>query len=333
MKKIAIILFFILLIIIGAIFYFRLQVYYSHGSHDGEKVFEIVKGEGNGDVSQNLEREGLVSGNWYFYFYIRSQGLLNKIMPGEYQLSGKMTIPEIAHIVTDQEQKFLKVTFPEGWTANLMAERLNANGLAGDRFLEIVKNPGDFKKRYSYLSDAATLEGYLFPDTYFFKPDITVENIVGRMLDTFDQKLDEDLRSAVFARSRSMKEIITMASIIEREVQTAEDMKIVSGIFWKRIADGTRLQSDAPLSYILNDKKDRHNEAELGTDSPYNTYRNAGLPPGPIGNPGMKAILASIYPQDSNYYFFLTTTVDDVKEVVYSENFEEHVANRQKYGL
>jgi len=124
-----------------------------------------------------------------------------------------------------------------------------------------------------------------------------------------------------------------MASIVEREVQSAEDMKIVSGIFWKRIEIGQRLQSDAPLSYILNDNNDQHSGKDLELDSPYNTYKYAGLPPGPISNPGISAMKAAIYPKDSAYNFFLTVSINGEKKVIFSKNFEEHVANRQKYGI
>lgn len=298
-------------------------------------MFEIKKGDGNAGIAENLKKEGLISGRVYFYYYVRSHGITSKILPGEYQLSGEMTIPEIAHIITNPEEEFVRITFPEGFTAKLMAERLNENGFLGDRFLEIVKNPGELKKRYSYLApeSVVTLEGYLFPDTYFFKKDITAENIVGRMLDTFDQKLDEKMRKDISEQGRSVNEIVVMASIIEREVQTPPDMKTVSGIFWNRIAAGQRLQSDAPLSYILGDKEDQHAGADLDYDSPYNTYRYEGLPPGPIANPGLSAIQAAVYPTPSNYNYFLTATVNGAKKVVYSVTYEEHLANKAKYGL
>ncbi len=325
----------VLLVVISGIFYFRNQVYYSRGDYAGEKMFEIAKGEGNALIASKLEEGGLVSRKIYFYYYLRTRGLLNKIMPGEYQLSGSMTIPEIAHIITNPGQMFAKITFPEGFTASQMADRLTANGFPGEAFLKIVNDPGDFRKRYSYLSDPAvqTLEGYLFPDTYFFRKDITAENITGRLLDTFDGKLDGNLRKEMERRNKTIKDIIIMASLAEKEVQTLSDMKIVTGIFWKRLEIGQRLQSDAPLSYILNDKKDQHSGKELELDSPYNTYRNAGLPPGPISNPGLNAITAAVYPEDSGYNYFFTVVVDGEKKVVYSKTFEEHVANKNKYGL
>ncbi|MFA6160226.1 MAG: endolytic transglycosylase MltG [Parcubacteria group bacterium] len=322
-------------LILGGLFYFRYQVYYSHGKFSGTKTLEIAKGDGNKEVATKLKEANLISGEIYFYYYIKSQGLSNKIMPDTYELSGNMTIPEIVQTITNSEEKFIKITFPEGFTARQMAEKLTASGLPGQEFLTIVNNPGELKKRYSYLTPDSikTLEGYLFPDTYFFKKDTPAKDIVGRLLDTFDQKLTEQMRQDILKQNKSISEIMIMASIVEKEVQTAEDMKIASGIFWKRITNGQRLESDAPLSYILQDTNDQHSGKDLELDSPYNTYRNIGLPPTPISNPGLSAINGAIYPTTSKYNFFLTVTIDGKKKVIFSATFDEHKANRNKYGL
>jgi len=334
-KNIFIIISVIFLLLFAGLFYFRQQVYYSQAKFDGTKTFEITKGEGNKEVAVKLKKANLISGEIYFYYYVKSQGLSNKIMPGVYEFSGGLTIPEIVHIITNGEEKFIRITFPEGFSAKLMSKRLSENNLDGKRFLEIVNAPKEFKKRYNYLTpeNIKTLEGYLFPDTYFFKKDIKTEDIIGRLLDTFNEKLTEQMKADIAKQNKSVEEIIIMASIIEKEVQTAEDMKIVSGIFWKRITSGQRLESDAPLSYILQDNNDQHSGKDLELDSPYNTYRNTGLPPTPISNPGINAISVAIYPMESNYNFFLTADVDGGKKVIYSKTFEEHVANRKKYGL
>jgi UPF0755 protein len=241
----------------------------------------------------------------------------------------------VARVITNPEEKFIKITFPEGWDARKMAARLSENGLDGEEFLRLVENPGELKKRYSYLTgeEVATLEGYLFPDTYYFKKDTEASDIVGRLLDTFDVRFDETMRKDAEASGRTFHQIVIMASIAEREVQSAADMKTVSGIFWKRADAGDRLQSDATLSYFLNDKEDQHTQAELEIDSAYNSYKYPGLPPGPIGNPGKNALLGAVYPTLSDYYFFLTVSTNGEKKVIYAKTFEEHIANRQKYGI
>lgn len=333
-KKYLIIILLILLLLSG-LFYFRAQIYYSHGNLKDNKSFEITKGEGNAEIVEELEKKEFISSKIYFHFYLRAHNLQSRIMPGVYNLSGNMTIPEIAHSITNPQDQFIKITFPEGFTARQMSERLSENGLDGKGFLEIVSAPGEFKKRYSYLTEenVENLEGYLFPDTYFFKRDTSAENIVGRLLDTFDEKLSSQMREDIAKENKSIGDTIIMASIIEKEVQTSEDMKIVGGIFWRRIENGLRLQSDAPLSYILGDTNDQHSGSDLDLDSPYNTYKYVGLPPSPISNPGVAAIFGAIYPTASNYNFFLTVTIDGKKKVIYSRNFQEHVANRQKYGI
>ncbi|MFZ2975459.1 MAG: endolytic transglycosylase MltG [Candidatus Moraniibacteriota bacterium] len=332
--KFLIIIFFVALILSG-LFYFRYQVYYAHGKFVGTKTLEIAKGDGNKEVAKKMKEANLISREIYFYYYIKSKKLSDKIMPCVYEFSGNMTIPEIVQTITNSEEKFIKITFPEGFTARQMAEKLTASGLPGQEFLAIVSSPGELKKRYSYLTPEKikTLEGFLFPDTYFFKKDTLAKDIVGRLLDTFDQKLTDQMEKDILSQNKSMGEIVTMASMVEKEVQTAEDMKTASGIFWKRIANGQRLESDAPLSYILQDTNDQHRGKDLALDSPYNTYRNIGLPPTPISNPGLSAINASIYPIASKYNFFLTVTIDGKKKVIYSATFDEHKANRKKYGL
>ena len=332
-KKTLTAIIFILLITAG-FFYFRFQVYYSHNNnYAGEKIFKIAKGESNEQIAGRLKSEGWISGKIYFYYYIYSHKLSGRIMPGEYQLSGNMAIPEIAGIITNAEEKFTKITFPEGWTAKQMAERLSANSLPGDEFMKLVNNPEKFKNRYSYLLSLKNLEGYLFPDTYFFKKDISAENIVSRLLDNFDEKLNNQLRKDIAGQNKSIGDIVIMAGIVEKEVQTSGDMKIAAGIFYNRIKNNQRLESDATLSYVLDDNEDQHNGKDLELNSPYNTYRNLGLPPGPISNPGLNALNAAVYPQRTDYNYFLTATVNGEKKVFYAKTYEEHLANKKKYGL
>lgn len=323
----------VLAIITGGFFYFRYQVYYSHGSFIGIKTIEIQKGEGNVQIASKLKNEGLISGKIYFYYYLRSRGMFNKILPGAYEISGNLTIPEISVVLTEEQKKFIKVTFPEGWRAQQMAERLKANGLPGDEFLKIADAPGDLKKQYSFLTDPKikTLEGYLFPDTYFFAKDIEADEIIKKMLGIFNTKITAQMLADAAKNGKSLNEVITMASIIEGEVKSDEDRKIVSGIFWKRADVGGRLQSCATLAYILGENKKQYSMADTQIDSPFNTYIIKGLPLAPISNPGLSAITAAIYPTDTQYNYFLSDP--EIGKTVFSKTYEEHVANKAKYGL
>jgi UPF0755 protein len=321
--------------LLGGLFYFNHQIGFSHGNYTQNKIFKIVKGDGNATVGKNLEKEGLISNNWYFYYYVRTHGFLNKLYPGEYLLSGNMTIPEIAAIITNPQKVYEKVTFIEGWTAKQFAEELGKHGFDGDAFLALAKNPLiEIVSQFKSLSDKpkdATLEGYLFPDTYYFSKDATPEGILKKILNNTDVHIGTDIASAAKAQNKSLFQILTMASIVEKEVKTDADRALVSGIFWNRIKIGQALQSDATLTYILGDKDAAHSGAQLATDSPYNSYQNKGLPPGPISNPGLASIIAAIHPQDSAYNYFLSDPATG--KTIFSKTYDEHVANKFKYGL
>ncbi len=282
-----VIIFTAMAVLIGGFFYFRYQVYFSHGNSDETAVFTIEKGESNKMIGKGLENYGLISGKYYFYFYMWSRKLTGKILPDDYELSGRMTIPEIASIITSEQDKTKKITFPEGWSAKQMADRLNANGLPGDDFLKIVNSPGELKSGYNFLSDPKIkiLEGYLFPDTYFFDKDIDAEGIIRKMLGIFNTKITSQMLADAEKNKKSLNEIIIMASIIENEVKTDEDRAIISGIYWNRIKIGQPLQSDITLAYILGEKKKQYSFADTRTPSPYNTYLNKGLRPGRLTIP------------------------------------------------
>jgi UPF0755 protein len=325
--------FLVLLVALGGFFYFRHLVYFWRGGENLETVFVIEKGQGVSEVSENLKEKGLIKSVWAFYYYLEKSEMSGKILPGEYELDGKMAIPELATVITSKKEEFVKVTFPEGFNVEKMAERLSANGLPGAEFLGLTKNPDDFRDDYAFLTDRKikTLEGFLFPDTYFFKPDDTGEKIVRRMLSNFSNKYSGEISQKISNSGKSLLENIIMASIIEGEVRSAEDRKMVSGLFWRRIEEGKPLQSCASIAYVLGVNKKQYSFEDTRISSPYNTYLNTGLPPGPINNPGLDSILAASDPAKSDYLFFLSDP--ETGKTVYSKTIEEHNANKVRYGL
>lgn len=331
-KKAIIIFLIIFLVLITSIFYFRYQVYYSRGSYPDTRMFVINKGDGNATIAANLQQAGLISGKIYFYYYVRTHGLLNRIMPGDYNLAGRMTIPEIAEIITNPQKSFVKITFPEGLTFANMAKMLDDNGFDGAGFLDLVKKPDTFRDDFAILADPniQSLEGYLFPDTYYFAKDATAEGIISKMLNNFSEKITPDMATTIKQQGKSLNDEIILASIIQQEVPSASDMQVVSGIFWNRIGQGMPLQSDATLTYILGDDKSSHTVAETKTVSPYNTYINKGLPPSAICNPGLDAISAAIYPKDSNYMYFLSNSQCGT---LYAQTLDQQDQNKAKCGL
>jgi UPF0755 protein len=179
------------------------------------------------------------------------------------------------------------------------------------------------------LPPGATLEGFLFPDTYRIFRDAGAERIIEKMLDNFGDKLTSQMREDIKKQERTIYETIIMASIIEKEVRTPEDMQIVSGIFWDRIKNGQALESCATLAYILGVNKAQYSEEDTKIDSLYNTYKYRGLPPSPISNPGLNAIKAAIYPKYTEYNYFLSRP--DTGETVFSRTYAEHLENKRKY--
>ena len=172
------------------------------------------------------------------------------------------------------------------------------------------------------------LEGYMFPDTYRVAKDAKPEDVVQKMLENFNRKLTPEMRADIALQGKTIFDVITMASIIEREASDTEDRKIISGILWKRVEAGMALQADATLTYITGNGTFALSADDLAVDSPYNTYKYPGLPVGPISNPGLDAILAAIYPKASPFWFYLH---DKAGNPHYSKTFEEHKINKEKY--
>ena len=262
----------------------------------------------------------------------------------------KMTRQKPEPIVALKPEETIQII--EGWNNHDIAEYLENKGLyQSEEFFKVAGLPqidyrrknqasalNDFSKEFSFLEDKPEyygLEGYLFPDTYRIYASSTVTEVIEKMLANFDKKLTPQMRSDIKSQGKTIYEIITLASIVEKEApidyQTSSDRdaRIIAGIFLNRLKIGQGLQSDATLSYIYGDNKPAHSGAELDSSSPYNTYKYRGLPPGPICNPGILAIKAAIYPIVTDYNYFLTPKGKE--NVIYARTYEEHLQNKYKY--
>lgn len=249
-----------------------------------------------------------------------------------------------------KEEKTVKML--EGWTNTDLDNQLKAVGFDYWPEGEFIKTVGerrvynlnetqnispDWLAEFDFLASKGSnlsLEGYLFPDTYRVFASTTAESVVRRLLQNFDDKLSPEMRKEIERQGKTIHEIITMASIIEKEApifkqKDIKDAKIISGIFWNRLKIGMALQSDATLSYIFEDKKAVHAGDELEVDSPYNSYKYPGLPPGPICSPGLIAIEAAIYPEATDYFYFLTPL--NGSAVYYGRTYADHLYNKNTY--
>ncbi len=310
-----------------------------------EKLFLIERGQGVKEISVNLEKESLIKDENFFKIYILLKGKTKKLQAGEYLISPSMTIPEITEKFVLGEIVKEKITIIEGWNVGDIAWYLENKGMfQAEELFELIgfpmidyskatdlPKPKDFSQEYDFLKDKPKnlgLEGYLFPDTYYVDRGETIEEIIRMILDNFDKKLTADLRREISDQGKTIFEIIITASLVEKEVRTIEDKKIVSGILWKRLKNGIPLQVDATIACITGKKTTRISKEETQIDSPYNTYKYRGLPLGPISNPGFESILASVYHEDSDYLYYLSTPEG---ETIFSRVLEEHNIAKAKY--
>ncbi|MBU0898176.1 endolytic transglycosylase MltG [Patescibacteria group bacterium] len=335
-KKIFIIIIVVILILVSDYFF---MINNSVNKNNQEVKFIITKGEGVKQISKNLDQANLIRSNVFFDFYVWLKGSQTNFKAGEYVLRQNMNLKEIISELTGNKalskEKIIKII--EGWDINDINNYLNKNSFFVDNnFNSLAKtkiSKGQFKTpKPDFLNKApesADLEGFLFPDTYRLFQDATTEDLIIKMLNNFDKKLTTQMRQDIVQQNKTIYQIVTMASIIEREVRTVDDMQTVSGLFWNRIKNGQALQSCATLAYILGEKKTQYSLEDTKVDSLYNTYQNQGLPPGPIANPGLNAIKAAIYPKYTDYNYFLSRP--DTGETIFSKSYEEHNRNKAKY--
>jgi len=319
----------ILTIVILAGFFGLGGIYFSKNSNSTESViFSVEKGEGSKEIALNLEKKGLIWWEPLFRAYVLITGYSKKLQAGSYELNPSMNVPQIVRKFVSGDTLKIKITIPEGFNLKQIEDEfsLELPRPALGRFFA-----ADFKSEFDFLNDApagASLEGFLFPDTYILELLIDDKEIAESFLKNFNNKLTQDFRVEIKKQNKKIFEIVTMTSLIEKEVKTKEDKEIVSGILWKRLKNNIPLQVDATIGYITGKKSTEISIDETKIDSPYNTYRYLGLPKGPICNPGIESILAAIYPQNSQYWYYLSTPEG---KTIFSKTLEEHNIAKAKY--
>lgn len=304
-----------------------------------KKTFQIEKGEGVNQVALKLKDQGIMNNtfNWETYLWMKEQE--NALQAGTYELTPGLSSIGLANkfIKGNIMPREIKVTIPEGFTAKDIDGRLAEKGLVKQG--EFIKRVENYKGNKEFCSlpegvgnkescSADSLEGYLFPDTYIFFEDATVDEIINKMLVTFDKRLTTDLRQEIARQGKSVKDVIILSSVVEKEVRGLEDMKKAASVFYNRLAAGMPLESDATVNYIIGKGRRQATLEDISIDSPYNSYRYKGLPPGPISNPGLNAIKAVIYPAETNYFYFLSP---ENNSTIFSKTLEEHNKAKQKY--
>jgi len=300
------------------------------------RIVEIPSGAGAEKIASLLYSEGLIQNELAFRFFVRRHGYGHRLIAGRYSLSPAMDLSQItAKILSgDIYTETTWFTIPEGLTVAEMALRLEEKGLAdGEKFLALTREPPEsliddfyFLDELVYSDIEYRLEGYLFPDTYEINIGINEEEIIRIMLKRMEQVISAANGEGLADRGLTWHEILTIASLIEREVRVDHERKLVAGVIYNRLAIGQRLEIDATIQYALGETKEFLLYADLEIDSPYNTYRHDGLPPGPIAAPGKASIMAALDPEDVEYFYY-NYKYDDTGEHYFSKTYREHLEN------
>lgn len=316
------------LVIIGflSLFIFWWKIKTPLSSSEEIKIFKVLKGESAEVIAEHLKGSELISNTFLFRLYVFLSLRQYALKSGEYQLSPLMSIRDIADTIAFGGTNEVLVTIPPGFNLKQAEDRLVGAGLTQKNELVNYKFSDTPPPLLSDKPKASSLEGYLFPDTYRFFKDSELSDVVSKMISNLDNKLTPDLKLAIKNSSHSTYEILTMASLIEKEVISDADREIVSGILWKRLETGVPLQVDATLVYITGNQEIFQSDKKINSN--YNTYFYRGLPVGPIASPGLSAIKAAIFPKASSYWYYLSARDG---RTIFSVTLAEHNRNKLLY--
>lgn len=295
-------------------------------------VLDIAEGASLSEVAERLRRQNLIKSDWAFVWMGRLAGLDRNIIPGEYEFHGGMDPSTILEKIVKGEVIQYPVTIPEGFSISQIADLLHEQRLADrEEFLQCTRDPVFIQTLSLSVDDRVeNLEGYLFPDTYQFARHVKPERLIATMVSRFKKSVTEEDRRRAAELGLSMHQAVTLASVIEKETARSDERTLISGVFHNRLRKKIPLQSDPTVIYALNEFDGNLRKKDLSIDSPYNTYRVVGLPPGPIANPGSAAVHAALYPEPSEYLYFVSRN-DGSHE--FSATLAEHNRAVRKYQL
>lgn len=298
-----------------------------NSSDNKDRVFKISPNSGIESIADGLLEQGLIADRNLFILYAKFGPTRGNLQPGVYLLSPAMSLAKITDTIGSGQVATRKVVFQEGITINEMAGKWARAGLGdAQSFVNATKPPNTYNQEFlRFTGSNGSLEGYLFPATYDILVTTTPQEQINIMLNTFAAQVLPKLPSET-ANSSKLGDLIKLASIVEKEARTEEDRKLVAGVFYNRLARGMKLESDVTINYVTG--KTATQAADLKIDSPYNSYLYKGLPPTPICNPGLEAILATAYPTANDYIFFIA---DNTGKLHFAKTLAEHEQNIQKY--
>ncbi len=293
-----------------------------------KKLIIIKPGQNFKSFSKILHKAGIIKEPNKFNLFALIKGYDKKVKAGEYLLSASMSPNKIFHIIVSGKAILYKLTIPEGYSLNQIASNIARAGLGKEEeFLRVALDSSFIREEGI---DAATFEGYLFPDTYYFSKNVIPEKIISAMINRFRSVFTPAFKEQAKKLGLSIHQIVTLASIIEKETGDPEERNIISSVFHNRLKKNMRLESDPTVIYGIKDFDGNIKKRHLKTSTPYNTYKIKGLPPGPIASPGIKAIEAALFPADTDFIYFVSKKNNTH---MFSTNIRDHNRAVRKYQL
>jgi UPF0755 protein len=298
----------------------------------GEQSFVIASGESADSVALRLKQEGLISDAEIFRLYLIYSGADRYLKAGSFRLSSAQTPVNIALALQDSTLMEVDFIILPGWRLEEVAGALPTSGIdiSPEEFLALVRNPLELEKSEK-IGSPNTLEGFLYPDTYVFSRQISPGEMAETILQRFDEVVNTDMITAFDRQGLTLYEAVILASIVEREAMVDDEQSLIASVFLNRLRAGMKLDSDPTVQYAVGFNntwnswwKNPLSYEDLQIESPFNTYQNIGLPPNPISNPGLSALLAVAYPAESPYYYF-RAKCDGSGRHNFSTTYEEHL--------
>jgi UPF0755 protein len=294
----------------------------------GPHVVEVPLQSGVTDIALRLTREGAIRSPEGFVVLSLLRGSFRTLRAGEYEIPAGAGTVDVLRLVESGRVKRHAVLHPEGATVAELARALEAAGLLpASEVLRVATDPAFLR---AHEIPAPTAEGYLFPDTYYLVRGLSAEQILDRMVQRLHQKLTPELLARARERNLSLHELLTLASIVEREAVARAERPLIAAVFWNRLRLGMPLQADPTVQYAVGKERRTLTRTDLGTDHPYNTYQRPGLPPGPIASPGLDAIQAVLEPAPVKYLYFVKK---DDQHHHFSESLDDHLRAVRRYRL
>ena len=265
--------------------------------------FDVLTGNSSRVIAKRLVEQKIIRSEYAFRIAVRYRGTGKRLQAGTYMLRRNMALWDLLAEFEKGQVTLVSWTVPEGLTISAIADLWELSGFGTAESFRKASESQHVLKRYEFVDK--TVEGYLFPNTYKFAKGTTVESVVKMMLDEFEERWTEKFDKKAQNLGRTRHEIVTLASIIEKEAQFGQERPRISSVFHNRLTRKWKLQADPTVLYALGNPESPLTKSDLRVDSPYNTYKYKGLPPGPIANPGIDSIIAALRPEKTDYFYFV----------------------------